>query len=164
MHGIHLNPLNIPGYRPEIHVHFFSMLLWLIFLSYYSLYIGHHYPTPKQIRNILKPDASGLAARWHDLGTELLTDDTVGVLDVIEVDYPNDANTCCRKMFRKWLKLQPDASWSQLIIALGNIGMKAAADKVINYLIKGIKYVPVYIYCYCPCKMLAFCTYKLFLK
>ena len=103
----------------------------------YALYIGHHYPTPEQLRNILKPDTSGLAARWYDLGTELLTDDTVGTLDVIKADYPNDVSACCNKMFVKWLELQPSATWSQLIIALGNIGMNVAAESVIECLLKG---------------------------
>ena len=100
--------------------------------------VGHYYPTPKQIRNILKPDTSGLAARWHDLGTQLLTDDTVGVLDVIKVDHPNDASACCSKMFVKWLELQPNATWSQLITALSNIGMRSAAENVIECLLKGL--------------------------
>ena len=100
--------------------------------------VGHYYPTPKQIKNILKPDTSGLAARWHDLGTQLLTDDTVGVLDVIKVNHPNNARVCCNEMFVKWLKLQPDASWSQLITALRNIGMKSAAENIIKHFIKGL--------------------------
>ena len=99
---------------------------------------GHHYPTPKQLRNILKPDTSGLAVRWYDLGTELLTDDTVGTLDVIKFDYPNDASACCNKMFVRWLELQPNATWSQLIIALNNIGMKTAAEKVNKCLNTGL--------------------------
>ena len=99
--------------------------------------VGHHYPTPKQLRNILKPDTSGLAARWHDLGMELLTNDTVGALAVIKADHPNDTSACCNKMFVKWLELQPSATWSQLIIALGNIGMKTTAESVFNCLVKG---------------------------
>ena len=99
--------------------------------------IGHHYPTPKQLRNILKPETSGLAARWCDLGAQLLTDDTVGTLDVIKADHPNDVNACCNKMFGKWLELQPSATWSQLITALSIIGMKSAAENVIECLIKG---------------------------
>ena len=100
--------------------------------------IDHHYPTPKQLRNILKPDTSGLAAQWYDLGSELLTTDTIGALDAIKADHPNDASACCNKMFVKWLELQPSATWSQLIIALGNIGMKTAAENVIKCLfIKG---------------------------
>ena len=102
------------------------------------MYVGHYYPTPRQIRNILKPDTSGLAARWHDLGRELLTDDTVGVLDVIKANHPNDVSACCNKMFVKWLELQPDATWSQLITALSIIGMKTTAENVIKHLIKGL--------------------------
>ena len=103
--------------------------------------IGHHYPTLKQLRNILKPDTSGLAAEWFDLGAQLLTDDTVGTLNVIKRDHPNDASACCNKMFVKWLELQPSATWSQLIIALGNIGMKTAAENVIECLCKGTTYM-----------------------
>ena len=79
-----------------------------------------------------------MAARWHDLGTQLLTDDTVGVLDVIKADHPNDVGACCNKMFVKWLELQPNATWSQLITALSNIGMKTTAENVIKHLIKGL--------------------------
>ena len=103
-------------------------------------FLGYHYPTPKQLQNILKPDTSGLAVRWYDLGKELLTDDTVGILDVIKADNPNDASACCNKMLVKWLELKPDATWSQIITALINIGMKAAADSVISRLIKGITF------------------------
>ena len=103
--------------------------------------IGHHYPTPKQLRNILKPETSGLAARWYDLGMELFTAATVGTLDVIKADHPNDASACCNKMFVKWLELQPSATWSQLIIALGNIGTNTVAEKI-KYMCKGtIQYI-----------------------
>ena len=99
--------------------------------------IGHHYPTPKQLQNILKPETSGLAALWYDIGLHLLTDDTTGTLDVIKADHPNDASACCNKMFVKWLELQPSATWGQLIIALVNIGMNTAAENVIECLLKG---------------------------
>ena len=99
--------------------------------------IGHHYPTPRQLQNILKPDTSGLAARWDDLGKELLTNDTVGTLDVIKADHPNDVSACCKKMFVKWLEFQPSATWSQLIAALRNIEMIAAAENVNKCLTKG---------------------------
>ena len=78
-----------------------------------------------------------MAARWHDLGAQLLTDDTVGVLDVIKVDYPNDASACCNKMLVKWLELQPNATWSQLMTALENIGMESAKQNIVHFLIKG---------------------------
>ena len=113
------------------------MSLLAIFHKECCDYIGHHYPTPKQLRNILKPETSGLAARWYNIGSELLTGDTTGTLDVIKADHPNDASACCNKMFAKWLELQPSATWSQLIAALGNIGMKTAAENVIKCISKG---------------------------
>ena len=85
-----------------------------------------------------------MAARWYDLGTQLLTDDTVGTLDVIKFDHPNDASACCNKMFVKWLELQSSATWSQLIAALSNIGMNVVAENVIKCLIKG-SYICAYI-------------------
>ena len=78
-----------------------------------------------------------MAARWHDLGTQLLTDDTVGVLDVIKANHPDDVSACCNKMFVKWLELQPDATWSQLITALENIGMESVKQSIMQCLIKG---------------------------
>ena len=78
-----------------------------------------------------------MAARWHDLGTQLLTDDTVGVLDVIKADHPNDVSACCNKMFVKWLELQPDATWNQLFTALENIGMESVKQSIMQCLIKG---------------------------
>ena len=101
-------------------------------------YIGHHYPTPKQLRNILKPDVSGVATRWYDLGMQLLADDATGALDVIKADHPNDVTTCCNEVFKKWLEMQPDASWSQLVMALNKIGLNVVADDI-NKLIKNGK-------------------------
>ena len=98
---------------------------------------GYHYPTSKQLRNILKPDTSGLAARWYDLGTQLLTADTVGTLDVIKANHPNDVSACCNKMFVMWLELQPNATWSQLIAALRKVGMNVQAENVIKCFAEG---------------------------
>ena len=98
---------------------------------------GHQYPTPKQIRNYLKPDTSGLAARWYELGKQLLTADTVGTLDVIKADHPSDVSACCNKMFAKWLELQPEATWNQLIDALRMIEMNVPAENVIKCLAEG---------------------------
>ena len=79
--------------------------------------------------NILQPVTSGVAKRWYDIGVQLLDTDS-GTLDVIKGNYPTDISTCCREMFKEWLERQPDASWSQLIQVLIDIGMKTLADKV----------------------------------
>ena len=79
-----------------------------------------------------------MATQWYELGVQLLDDAATGVLDVIEADHPNDATTCCNEMFKKWLKMQHDACWSQLIMALNKIGLNAIADDI-NKLIKNGK-------------------------
>ena len=98
-----------------------------------------------------------MAARWHDLGTELLTNDNVGTLDVIKADHPNDVSACCNKMFAKWLELQPNATWSQLIAALSNIGMKTAAESIFDCLLKGTLHVK------CDCMSILFNAFPFYI-
>ena len=102
------------------------------------MYTDRDYPTPKQIRNILKPEASGVAVRWYDLGIQLLDAKSgPGILDLIKADHHNDNNTCCNKMLIKWLLLKPDATWSQLVTALTKIGMNTIAEDLNNQLRRG---------------------------
>ena len=102
------------------------------------MYTDRDYPTPKQIRNIVKPEASGVVVQWYDLGIQLLDDERgTGVLDAIKADHPNDVNTCCNKMFIKWLLMKPDATWSQLVKALTKIGMNTVAEDLKNQLRRG---------------------------
>ena len=68
-----------------------------------------------------------IATKWYDLGSELLGG---GSMKVIEIDHRNDANTCCRVMFEKWLEKTPNASWSHLVTALNKIEMKTAANAI----------------------------------
>ena len=77
----------------------------------------------------MKPEVSGVAAQWYDLGVQLL-DNATGVLDVIKADHPNDASKCCTIMFEKWLMMKPDASWSQLVTALTTVGLNSLAVNV----------------------------------
>jgi len=110
-----------------------------ILMSYFVVqYTERHYPTPKQIYNFLKPETSGIAVQWYNLGLELLDDEGgPGILDAIKADNPNDVNICCKKMFIKWLLMKPYASWSQLVIALKRIGMNTAAMDLSNQLRRG---------------------------
>ena len=64
-----------------------------------------------------------VAARWYDLGLELLETRYERELENIEKDNKVDGTkTCCRKMFIKWLETQPgSASWGQLIEAVAII-------------------------------------------
>ena len=98
-------------------------------LLVHVLCTGTDYPTPKQIRNILKPQTSGVAVKWYDLGIQLLDDGVgPGVLDLIKADHHNDNNTCCNEMFVTWLQMEPNATWSQLVSTLTKIGMNSVAE------------------------------------
>ena len=76
----------------------------------------------------MRQEARGIATRWYTLGVELLDGDTA-VLDVIETNHQSDDDRCSR-MFKKWLEMKTDANWDQLVTALKNIGLNAAADNV----------------------------------
>lgn len=84
-------------------------------------------PTMQQLSEVMRIEDIEIATKWYNLGLELVGN---RILKVIEANHRNDVDTCCYKMFDNWLELKSDASWSQLIIALDDIGMKAAADVV----------------------------------
>ena len=58
-----------------------------------------------------------------------LLDSNTAVLDVIKTNHQRDDDRCS-EMFKKWLEMKPDDSWSELVTALNNIGMKAAAGNI----------------------------------
>ena len=79
------------------------------------------------MNDVIRHEA-GVATGWYDLGVELL-DSKTAVLDMIQSDHQSSHDRCSQ-MFKTWLKMKPDASWSQLVTALNNIGLKTAADNV----------------------------------
>ena len=95
-----------------------------MYMSYVSI---EERPTMRQLQEVMRIDI-GIATRWRDLGLELV--DSIQLLRVIEANHPSDVVSCCIAMFEKWLERTPDASWSQLVTALNNIGMNTAADAV----------------------------------
>ena len=109
------------------------------------LYIGNH-PTIKQLHSILNPNVSGVATRWHDLGLQLFDNDATGILDVIKADHPNDVTTCCNEMLKKWLEMQHDASWSQLVKALKKTGMNTMANNINKLINNGMRQLYIALY------------------
>ena len=80
-----------------------------------------------------------VAPRWFDIGVVLLDAKHHNELAIIESDAKNDAATCCRKMFTKWLNTEELAScnWATLIQALRNLTLnKVASD--IEQLLQGV--------------------------
>lgn len=81
------------------------------------------------LKELLEVTRKGhIAAKWYELGAELLENDDH--LEVIKANHQNDVQSCCREMFQRWLDVKPNASWSQLVIALNNIQMTTAADAI----------------------------------
>ena len=78
--------------------------------------------------NYVIRNESGVATRWYSLGLELL-DSNTAVLDVIKTSHQRDDDRCS-EMFKKWLEMKPDASWSQLVTALNNIELNTVARNI----------------------------------
>ena len=79
-----------------------------------------------------------IATKWHELGPVLV--DSYSVIKQIEANHRNDVSACCRIMFEKWLDMKPGASWDELVTALNDIAMKAAADFISKQFKSGSEY------------------------
>ena len=89
-------------------------------------------PTINQLLKVMRHES--LAMRWYELGVELLPNNS---MEIIEANHHNDVNVCCREMFRTWLNMKPDASWSQLVAALNEIELGSAAHAISKQYIPG---------------------------
>ena len=87
-----------------------------------------------------------VAIRWFDIGAVLLDAKYHNELAIIERDEKNDAATCCRKMFTKWLDTKELASWATLIQALKQLKLNKVASDV-EQLLQG-EYIYVILYHY----------------
>ena len=56
------------------------------------------------------------AAQWEDIGVYL--DIELGQLEIIKADHPGDTSGCCKDLWKKWLKLDPNATWEKLFTAI----------------------------------------------
>ena len=58
-------------------------------------------------------------------------------LTIIEADIRNDAISCCRKMFSKWLNTDKLATWDKLIKAIRIVQLNDVADRIEQLLLQG---------------------------
>ena len=61
---------------------------------------------------------NNVAAKWRDLGVQLLRPDQETMLDIIAANHPHDVVSCCKRVLEKWLDTTTDATWNELIRAL----------------------------------------------
>ena len=64
------------------------------------------------------------ARYWREIGT--LLDPSGQTLDIIEFDYEN-VRYCCNAMLKRWLQIDPSASWSKLFTAIESSGVAGRA-------------------------------------
>ena len=48
----------------------------------------------------------------------ILEDIELGNLKTIKADHPGDTSGCCKDLWKKWLELDPDATWEKLFTAI----------------------------------------------
>ena len=83
-----------------------------------------------------------VCTKWYDLGLELFHTEDEKEVDIIETNNKIEGvQTCCRKMFDKWLEYD-NVSWDQLVQAMRKIGLNHTATIIENlFTCKAITYV-----------------------
>ena len=90
-------------------------------------------PTMKHLLQLMR-DAP-ITDKWYELGEELLGNDIA--LRTFQANHPSDVDRCCREMFKRWLDVNPDPTWSQLVTALNKIGMHSVAVSISKQYMSG---------------------------
>ena len=93
-----------------------SKLYCVLHVFYLLWLIESKKPTTKDLNRYV---ARKFASDWEDIGIELGLD--LDVLKIIARDNPQRSEACLRETLDKWLKLNTDATWETLEVALTNI-------------------------------------------
>ena len=89
------------------------------------------------LRDLIIHVIPSITTKWFEIGVVLLDPKYQNELSTIEVDTRNDAATCCRKMFSKWLNTDELASWDKLINALRIVQLNNVAGHIEQLLLQG---------------------------
>ena len=68
--------------------------------------------SPPTLKDLYQHVTPHYAAHWKVIGTLLGLPS--GELQAIEAGYPTNVKWCCNQMLKKWLELDPTASWEKL--------------------------------------------------
>ena len=111
-------------------------------LSY--ICIGSQRPSLKYLnRHVVEP----IASVWYNVGVELMKEEDVGALGVIKTTTDLDNEERTRRMLLLWLERETDASWNNLINALGcpSVKLYYLASQLQKMLIPESMYVAIYL-------------------
>ena len=99
------------------------VLLLCVSIMYYTSLGGIlGEPTLRDLSNHVVPEVD---TKWYVLGLQLLDSKDTKVLSSIECDNRGLVETCCIKMFDRWLSTVATANWDRLIT-----GLKAPSVKL----------------------------------
>ena len=93
-----------------------SKLYCVLHVFYLLWLIESKKPTTKDLNRYV---VRKFACDWKDIGIELGLD--LNVLKIIARDNPQESEACLREALDKWLKLNTDATWKTLEVALTNV-------------------------------------------
>ena len=69
-----------------------------------------------KLKDLYKHVTPCYAAHWEDIGVYL--DIELGHLKIIKRDNPGDTSRCCKDLWKKWLEIDPVATWEKLFAAI----------------------------------------------
>ena len=78
------------------------------------------------IKDLCKYVLPVYAAWWYQIGIFLGIQS--GQLDVLKLNHPADANTCCMMLFIKWLEGTAIATWEKVFEAIDIVKMSFSID------------------------------------
>jgi len=91
------------------------------------IYIGFDHPDMKDLLVHVIPF---VAPYWEELGTQLLPSNQAHQLPIIRSNNQQDVEKCCKEVLKFWLKVQPNATWNQLVDAIKLCNLADMAGKI----------------------------------
>ena len=55
--------------------------------------------------------------------------------DILRANHPGDVGGCCKDLWKKWLELDPDATWDKLFTAIDDCAATSASSSTSTFLI-----------------------------
>ena len=92
-----------------------------------------------KLKDLYKHVTPCYAAQWEDIGVYL--DIELGHLQTIKADHPGDTSGCCKDLWKKWLELDPNATWEKLFTAIDDCTAASSSTATGTFLINVVVYI-----------------------
>ena len=57
----------------------------------------------------------------------------LGHLNTIRANHPGDVGGCCKDLWKKWLEMDPNATWDKLFTAINDCAATSASTSTSTY-------------------------------